>query len=108
MATGRYSYTKIVSPIKKDNSRGPRRFQTTKYPEVPLSESDIYVYANTGDRFDSLAQQYYNNSSYWWIISIANDSLRQDSYYVPLNQQIRIPQEIGPILSAFNKLNNVY
>ena len=52
--------------------------------------------------------QYYNNSSYWWIISIANDSLRQDSYYVPLNQQIRIPQEIGPILSAFNKLNNVY
>jgi len=108
MATGRYSYTKIVSPIKKDNSRGPRRFQTTKYPEVPLSESDIYVYANVGDIFDSLAQQYYDNSSYWWIISIANNNLRQDSYFLPLNQQIRIPQEIGPILSAFNQLNNVY
>ncbi len=108
MATGRYSYTKVVSPIKADTKRGPRRYQTTKYPEIPLTETDIYVYANVGDRFDSLAQQYYSNSSYWWIISIANSKLRQDSYYLPLNQQIRIPQDIGPILSAFNQLNNVY
>ena len=104
-------YSKIPI-LKKSNEyktiRGKRYYGTAKYPDIPLSYEDTYVYAEEGDRFDQLAQQYYNNSSYWWIISIANDSLRQDSYYVPLNQQIRIPQEIGPILSAFNKLNNVY
>ena len=107
MATGKYSYTKLIANKKKDGLFGPRHFVNTKYPEIPLSNTDIYVFANAGDRFDTLAQQYYENSSYWWIISIANDFLRQDSYFLPLNQQIRIPQDIGPILSAFNQLNNV-
>ena len=89
------------------SSDGKQMYQTVRYPEIPRSESDIYVYTSVGDRFDTLAQQYYENSSYWWIISIANDFLRQDSYFLPLNQQIRIPQDIGPILSAFNQLNNV-
>lgn len=108
MPTGRYSYTKIISEVKANTQRGPRHYVGTKYPEVPLSDTDIYVYANAGDRFDTLAQQYYNDSSYWWIISSANNFLRQDSYFLPLDQQIRIPQNIGPILSSFNKLNNVY
>lgn len=107
MATGRYSYTRLIQDRRKNTIKGPRFFTNTKYPEVPLSNTDVYVYANQGDRFDTLAQQYYDNSSYWWIISIANNTLRQDSYYLPLNQQIRIPQNIQPILSAFDQLNNV-
>ena len=106
MATGRYSYTRIVSPIKADTQRGPRRYRTTKYPEVPLVESDIYVYANTGDRFDSLAQQYYNNSSYWWIISIANDNLLQNSLTPPVGSQIRIPANPVPIIAEFKLINS--
>ena len=107
MATGRYSYTKLIRNDRSNLTRGARHFTNTKYPEVPVTSTDIYVYANVGDRYDSLAQQYYNNSSYWWIISIANNTLTQDSYFLPLNVQIRVPQEIGPILNLFDKINNV-
>ena len=47
-------------------------FNSPKYPNIPLQFSDNYVITTIGDRFDLLAQQYYNDSSLWWIISIAN------------------------------------
>ena len=68
--------------------------------------SDIYVYAEQGDRYDQLALQYYGDPSLWWIISIANSSLSQNSYYPPLGVQIRIPQNIGAIQISFENLNN--
>tara|TARA_B110000977_G_scaffold39149_1_gene52539 strand:+ start:16101 stop:16400 length:300 start_codon:yes stop_codon:yes gene_type:complete len=79
---------------------------TTKYPDVPLSFEDIYVYSTQGDRFDILANQYYNDSTLWWIISNANNNLKQDSYYIPEGTQIRIPQNIANVLLEFEKLND--
>ena len=40
-------------------------YQTTKYPEVPLSNDDIYLYTTQGDRFDVLSLQYYGDQSVW-------------------------------------------
>lgn len=94
---------KINSPTKVT---GKRYYRGTKYPEIPLDQNDTYVYAEEGDRFDTLASQYYNDPSLWWIISIANNSLKQNSYYLPLNTQIRIPSNIAAIQSGFNLLNN--
>ena len=37
---------------------------------------------------------------------VRNDR-RQDSYYLPLNQQIRIPSNIANIISQYNSLNGV-
>lgn len=79
---------------------------TTKYPDVALSFEDIYVYSTQGDRFDILANQYYGDSTLWWIISSANNNLKQDSYYIPEGVQIRIPQNISNIISEFEELNN--
>ena len=42
-----------------------RAYQTTRYPEIPFSENDIYVITTDGDRFDLLAQEYYNDSTLW-------------------------------------------
>ena len=53
-------------------ARGRRFKETTKYPDIPLSYNDIYVYTDEGDRFDILAQSYYKDPSLWWIISIAS------------------------------------
>ena len=33
--------------------------ETVKYPDIPLSFDDIYAYTDEGDRFDILAQAYY-------------------------------------------------
>jgi len=78
---------------------------TIKYPSIPLSFEDIYVYSTQGDRFDILAQQYYSDSSLWWVISSANGELKQDSYYIPEGTQIRIPQNISEVVSKFKNLN---
>jgi len=91
-------------PITKIDKK--RVYQTTRYPEIPLSENDIYVYTVQGDRFDVLAQQYYSDSSLWWIISIANDNLPQNSLIIPEGLQIRIPTNIADIIQAFNLINS--
>ena len=86
---------------------GGKRYKgTTKYPTIPLSFEVIYVYSTQGDRFDILAQQYYGDSSLWWIISSANSDLSQNSYYIPEGNQVRIPQNITQILSLFDNLNS--
>ena len=78
---------------------------TTKYPDIPLSFDDIYVYTDEGDRFDILAQSYYKDPWLWWIISIANPQLTQMSMFPPLGVQIRIPTNIGGIISQFERFN---
>jgi|TARA_B100001094_G_C18172102_1_gene795722 hypothetical protein len=103
-------YTNI--PVfKKSNEyktlKGKRYYGTTKYPNVPLNYEDTYVYAEIGDRFDQLAQQYYGDSSLWWIISIANNSLNQGSYFITPGIQLRIPSQVGSIISSYNELNEI-
>jgi phage tail protein X len=81
-------------------------YVTTRYPEVPLSNNDIYVYTSRGDRFDILAQQYYQDSSLWWIISIANPSIPQNSLVIPEGIQIRIPSNQQSIIDQFQIINS--
>lgn len=91
-------------PIKKTES-GIRMYTTTRYPDIPRSFEDIYIYTTAGDRFDTLAQEYYGDSSLWWIISIANDNLNQNSLTPPVGSQIRIPSDYSNIISRFKVLN---
>ena len=82
-------------------------YVTSRYPEVPITSDDIYVYTTQGDRFDVLALQYYKDSSLWWIISIANtDKLPQNSLIIPEGIQIRIPAFYSGIINAFNRINS--
>jgi hypothetical protein len=90
-------------------------YQTTKYPEIPLSDNDVYVYTSQGDRFDVLANRYYGDQSLWWIISIANTAvagtslpsdLSQNSLVIPEGQQIRIPANYAEVLNSYKILNS--
>jgi len=93
----------------------PPSYYSTKYPEIPLSENDIYVITEEGDRYDILADQYYGDTTLWWIISIANatsigtnlpTSLPQNSMFPPIGTQIRIPANYSNIITSYNKLNS--
>ena len=84
---------------------GEQMYTTVRYPEIPRSENDIYVYTTIGDRFDTLALQYYGDSSLWWIISNANGKLNQNSLTPPVGSQIRIPSNPTPTLAAYRSLN---
>jgi phage tail protein X len=82
-------------------------YQTSRYPEVLLSPNDIYVYTTQGDRFDTLAQQYYSDSSLWWVISIANtDKVNQSTIVIPEGLQIRIPSTYANVIQDFNIINS--
>ena len=96
----RYQNIPIVKIDKK------RVYQTTRYPEIPLSENDTYVYTVQGDRYDILAQQYYSDSSLWWIISTANEQLIQNTLTIPEGIQIRIPTNPAGIIKTFNIINS--
>jgi phage tail protein X len=81
-------------------------YRTSRYPEVLLSPNDIYVYTTQGDRFDTLAQQYYSDSSLWWVISIANtDKVNQSTIVIPEGLQIRIPSNYANVIQDFNIIN---
>ena len=88
------------------NAQGIEYYQGTKYPEIPLSEDDIYVITVTGDRLDILANRYYGDPTLYWIISSANPSQSFSSMYIIEGSQLRIPNNISNILAAYNALNS--
>ena len=90
-------------PITKETS-GKRAYVTSRYPEVPLSENDIYVITDFGDRLDILALDFYNDDSLWWIIVSANN-LPGDTIYAPIGAQLRIPSNLQGVINNYRTAN---
>ena len=60
------------------------------YSPVVKSEKDTFVITQEGDRLDLLANEFYQDSSMWWLIADANN-LGKGDLIVPAGKQIRIP-----------------
>ena len=82
-------------------------YATSRYPEIPLSENDIYVYTTQGDRYDILALNYYGDSSLWWIIAAGNPNIDLMTLVIPEGVQIRIPGNFSRVVSEFNLINQL-
>lgn len=103
----RYDNNPIIQTIPSVQYPKIIRYRSsTRYPDIPLSESDVYMYTIRGDRLDNLAYQFYGDTSLWWIISVANPELPNDSLYPTLGFQLRIPSNVSQILSDFEKINS--
>lgn len=83
---------------------GKRYIKNPVYPDIPVSEDDIYIKTTGGDRYDTLALQFYNDSSLWWIIASANNSERA-SLVVRPGVQLRIPADKQAVIQLFNTTN---
>lgn len=103
----RYQNIEIIRKIEDKGILGKRYFKGTKYPEIPLSENDVYIITSQGDRYDLLAQKFYKDVGLWWVIPIANTTLTFDSIFIPEGSQIRIPTNIDLILSEYYNLNRL-
>ena len=77
---------------------------TTIYPETPISDNDYYIITTAGDRYDNLADQFYNDYTLWWVIASANNSQRA-SLLVEPGIQLRIPGNIDTIINNYNSIN---
>lgn len=87
-------------------NRGVTYKKISKYPIIPQQENDIYAITEWGDRFESLAFQFYGDVTLWWIIAISNPNICDfSSIFIPIGSQIRIPQNISPIIDSYNELN---
>lgn len=82
-------------------------YRTVKYPEIPLNEDDYYVTTVQGDRYDILANDFYQDESLWWIISTANGTFKQNSLVCPEGVQLRIPANINEVINNFNQINQL-
>jgi phage tail protein X len=91
--------------IPQTKIKGKLVYKTVRYPEVPLSSEDIYVYTQQGDRFDVLAKQYYQDSSLWWVIAIGNPQVTLGSLLIPSGLQLRIPAFPSNVVNVYKIIN---
>ena len=96
----RYKFTRII----KSKDTGNRVYKSTFYPNIRIGNVDKFVYPIDGDRFENLAYRYYGDATLWWIIAQANN-IRDGSFGLKPDKQIRIPMEISKILKDFRKIN---
>jgi hypothetical protein len=95
----RYENIKTLQSVE-----GKQYKTTTVYPDTPISENDYYIITTVGDRYDTLANQFYNDYTLWWVIAAANNSERA-SLIVEPGIQLRIPGNIDTILNNFDTAN---
>ena len=97
---------RYIDITKYKTETGTTYLGVTRYPEIPDSENDIYIFCTEGERLDNLAYQYYGDSTLYWVIASANPNLIYNLLYPVLGQQIRIPFPVDTVLNSFNTLNN--
>ena len=97
----RYQYsTKLTNKYTKKKYLG-----SVLYPKIKPNDNDLYIISQQGDRLDILADKYYNDSSFWWIIAVANN-LNDASLSIEPGIQMRIPSNVSKILNDLEKINN--
>ena len=105
----RYATIKTLRNTNENvGTLGTVYYRNTKYPEIPLSENDIYVLTDFGDRLDLLANQFYNDVTLYWIIAAANpNEVSFGSLFVDEGTQLRIPINISSIVDSYIELNSL-
>jgi phage tail protein X len=94
--------SRYISNSIKKTADGRTVFQSKIYPNIPPSDEDIFVATETGDRFDTLAYQFYDDSTLWWIIACANN-IHNASIGFAEGTILRIPQNYIEIVRNFTK-----
>ena len=67
--------------------------------------SGLLVVAKNDLTHNNLANQFYGDSTLYWVLQIANEDCKRDSLYPPIGIQLRIPQNITKILQDFEEIN---
>tara|TARA_Y100000310_G_scaffold67800_1_gene63186 strand:- start:626 stop:889 length:264 start_codon:yes stop_codon:yes gene_type:complete len=79
----RYSKTKL-KVVNGKSYKG-----TTLYKKIPETNDDVWIITQYGDRLDSIAFQFYGDSTLWWAIAKANNL--RSSMKPKIGTSLRIP-----------------
>ena len=97
MSSSRYRNSKT-----KKLYDGRTVFRPKIYPNIPFRDDDVYVATELGDRLDTLAYDFYEDSTLWWIIASANNIHGAKFAFEP-GTVLRIPQNYIEILTNFTQ-----
>ena len=87
---------RYITTRRKVDKSGIRVYSTTYYPEIPIENSDTFIFTKEGDRLDNLAYTHYGDNTLWWVIAKAN-GLRGIMALKP-SIPLRIPCNVMQIL----------
>ncbi|MBC8303572.1 MAG: hypothetical protein H8E55_48410 [Pelagibacterales bacterium] len=96
MSIDRYTATKKTTLGK---------FKTTRYPKFKKQSTDLYITSRDMDRLDLLANEFYNDPRYWWVIAEANN-LGKGTFNITPGLQIRIPFPITDLTHKLKESEN--
>jgi len=91
---------------EKLQTKGSKKqyLESTIYPIVKASDTDLYIISEKGDRLDLLANKYYGDQTMWWIIATATN-INNATFYVEPGIQLRIPVDITKVLTDLQNIN---
>jgi len=93
------------NPTILSTQKGRPYFKSRFYPNIPLSETDVYVITTVGDRLDNLANSHYNDPTLWWIIAAANNNATKGALFPAPGTQLRIPMDVNNVLNLYDQFN---
>ncbi len=96
-----------ISDDKSPSARpvGTQYYRPTYYPNISVTEQDSYIITKATDRLDLIANDFYGDSTLWWILAMANN-LEGDSIYPGDGIQLRIPANLSLVLAKYNRDNS--
>ena len=94
----RYNTSKILR-----DENGTRYLNRVEYPAIPIRDDDVFIRVVFGETFMNIANRFYNNKDFWWVIARANN--QGSSIYTVPGKEYRIPQNVNLILQELEQLN---
>ena len=90
--------------IKRDKD-GKRYYRPTIVPNIPLRDSDLFIYPKVGERLDLLAHKFYGDQSLWYVIARANSPFR-GRFKFESGTKLIIPTDLSEFFTELNILNS--
>lgn len=92
------SNSRYFNNSTKKLSDGREVYRNKKIKSIPKRNDDIYVVVQDGDRLDTIANEYYSDSSLWWIIASANQ-IHDPSFTIKEGTILRLPVNTNAIIN---------
>lgn len=96
MAVSRYNSGDTIQ-----RNDGKRVYRSKIYSNIPKRDDDLYIVTQTGDRLDSISNEYYGDPSYWWIIASANN-IHDATFSISDGTILRLPKNYNQISAQIN------
>ena len=101
MAVSRYDNFARIRSSNKDYLR-METFPSIKAEDLENIPHSIVVWKET-DRMDIMAQDFFGDARYWWIICMMNDLVSPFSYTLLPGTLLRIPYDAASVINIINR-----